>query len=219
MIRNARKVMRLDAATWPLKLGFWWTIGLVDLVSLLLVVVGFADEAMSILSVVTVGTAASTITSPFFSNRKYGTDGMLATMPFQRIEIVLGHFFYGLSRILTLEMNLFAIFVLTMEVFHADDAVNPLILFNVSSSLLLLSILILSYPLIFNFAFQQALLLVVAVIVSFGLIAMLIVPVTNVAKLIRWLTVMDLSGLGLLMVIGLLVSIWLSIKFYDRKEF
>lgn len=217
---NIKKVMQLDAATWPLRMNIWWLIGLVDLGMILFGLVHLWS-VQAILLPLTSGMTAGFLMMPFYANRRNGVDGMLAIMPFQRREIVIGHFLYGISRLVTLNLNLIAIDYLTTILFQPSRPVTNVVWTDVAVIVFFVILLIVAYPLVLGLDYPKTLMLVMGVMVGLEIVSMYMIPVVGMAILIPggWLTVLGFSLVTITFILALGGSLWLSIRLYETKEF
>ncbi|EEI20230.1 hypothetical protein G8J22_00650 [Lentilactobacillus hilgardii] len=219
-MNNVRKVMRLDAATWPLRINFWWLIVLIDVGMLLFSLIKLW-RVQTVLLPLTSGLTAGFMMMPFYSSRKSGIDGLMAIMPFQRREIVLGHFLYGLERILALNLNLIAIDYVTTLFFQTNRSIMSVIWMDTAVTVFFILLLIVAYPLILGLDYPKTLMLVMGVMVGLEIISMYVIPVVGAEILFLggWLTVLGFGVLALTFVLALGCSIWLSIRLYETKDF
>lgn len=218
-MRNVGKVMRLDTAMWSFRIRIWQLMGLMDILLLVLALLGISEE-LAFFASFTAMLTILVIIRPFFSNQKYGIDGLLATFPFQKREIVIGHFMYGLFWTLILNINAMVGGVVAAFLLHVQSIVKSIILPYLGLMMLLILLLIIFYLFIISFGFRhvQIMLCIVAAVV--GIAGMYFLPITIAAIFASggWLMAVKFGISALTIISILLISMWLSIKLYNRKE-
>ncbi len=218
-MQNIRKIVRLDAATWPFGLSLWWALRIIDILAIGLIGFGILNS-MTFMMPVTAGMIAGVPMSPFYVNRKGGTEGLLATMPFQRKEVVIGHLLYGYGSCLMFILNFIVIFGIDAFFFNGPSAVFGM---WIGFGLLVFMLILLSvqYPLVFALDLQQTLIIIWVPLVGLGILSMYAIPVVGTAMMISggWITSLSIGVEVLVMILIVSISGWLSVKFYEKKEF
>lgn len=217
-MRNVGKVMRLDTAMWSFRIRIWQLMGLMDI---LLLVLALADisEALAAFASLTAALTGVILIKPFFNNHKNGIDGLLITMPFRRREIVIGHFMYGLGWNALLNINAMVVGSIVTMLFQ-PHAVIRLVIWPYAELILLLALLMaLFYFFLLSLALHYAQIILIILITIVGVVALHVLP--NGTIIPGWdgeLTVIGLAVSVFGTIIVLLISMWLSIELYNRKE-
>lgn len=208
---NVIKVARLDMDSWPVRIG---ALGIILVMDLLLLGLVFLKVAVFMIALgFMTGLSVAGLIMPFYSSQGHGLDGMLAICNFQRAEIVLGHFLYGIGFNLIVTVNCLVVGSLMGILFPSQSNLKEMPMLSVALAGFLLILMSIQYPLAIKLDYDK-----VPWIVVLPLFALMVIaPVVGPKVFDLGVLGMSLSTIGVLIILS--VSVWLSIRLYSKKEF
>ncbi len=210
-MKHIVKVARLDAVSWPVVPVFGGLTLLADVLILSLTLFKVAD--LQIILGLIMGFTTVGMVMPFFGSQGHNLDGLFAMFNFQRREIVLGHYFYGIGFSFLTITNLIIVVGLCDVLLPDKYDFNWIIMVGLATLGFFILLIGVQYPLMIRLSYDKLPWVVMLPLAILG---------TLISIFRTALTSLKLSYLGLsfLGVIGLLLlSAWLSIYLYQRKEF
>ncbi|EEI20229.1 hypothetical protein G8J22_00649 [Lentilactobacillus hilgardii] len=208
---HVTKVARLDMESWPVRTG---ALGIILIIDVLLLGLAYLKFSVFITALgFMTGLSVAGLIMPFYTSQGHNLDGMFALFNFQRAEIVLGHFLYGLGFIVTIVLNCLIVGNLMTILFpsQGDFKMVPALCLALSGFLILL--LSIQYPLAIKLDYDKSPWIVILPLFAL----MLIVPIVGTRLFDIGPIGAILCMLGVAVLLG--VSIWLSIRIYQKKEF
>lgn len=210
-MKHALKVARIDVVCWPVKWGMLGAILALDLLVLILALIKL--PILSIAFGFASGLSVAGLIMPFYSSQGHNLDGMFTLFNFQRSEVVLGHFLYGLGFILLVILNYLCMAGLMTFLAPGQAGIEMIPAICLAMVGFLVFLLSVQYPFVINLDYGKALW---GVVISLCIV-MFLAPTVG--------TELSKTGLiGILIcIVGVIVvlfsSIWLCIRLYQKKEF